>query len=425
MKRRISLNPSAFVIGSHTLQTFQESVMRCNRCNACLQSCPSYLIKPEETSSPRGRVQFLRLILEKKIKAENHIPLLQKSLLSCLQCGKCSLACAAHIPVAGLVTSFCKTANIEKAPKSFVGFLRLQGNAPRLFDFLIRLLQGLRRWYLLPCIFISKKSSLYWLKYAHRILPKPKQCLQTALKKTKFNVSAQPPDFIYLPSMLASYIDPEIGLKTLQYLGKKKIHILFQTPCGLAEHLYGQDTRCLTQAKHLLTLWEKVSAGKAPLVTDSWEVYAFLKNYPALFASLSGWQKRAEAFAAHVHFVADYIKPVKSKTAVKTVLDFSGLLFLPPETISLTRKILKTQAGKNLLECDYSRFPIAWITEGFVCPCQTEKMLLENVKDLARQQIEQVYCLSGWAAFTLNYALKRHYPTAQARHIVYLQDRHD
>lgn len=425
MKKRIYLNPACFVCSSGQVQTLQNSVMRCTRCNACLQSCPSYLIKPEETSSARGRVQLLRLILEDKIKPQQHRALIEKTLRSCLLCGKCSLACAGDIPVAQQVLALSKEMGLRQIPASLKFFYRLKNKAPRFFDFFIRSVQFLRRWKLFFLWGLPRKSSLYWVQYAHRTLPAPKRSLRRQLLKDHFPFCHTRADFMYLPSLEACYIDPVIGQKTLKILGKKKIHILFDVSSGLFEHLYGDPTRCLTQAKRLLTLWEKHSAQKVPLVTDSWEVFAFLKNYPALFASLPNWQKRAELFASQVRFVADFIKPKKSALSVKTALDSSGLLHLPLENIALAHKIIKTQAGKNLLECDYSRFPIALGGVLFGGPLPTDRMLLANVEDIIRGQIQQVYCLSGWVSFILSRALKRHAPTAQAQHIVYLQDRHD
>ncbi len=425
MKKRISLNPTSFVFSLGKSETLLSSVTRCSRCNACLQSCPSYLLKPEETSSARGRVQLLRLILEKKIKPAQHSSLIQQMLQGCLLCGKCSLSCAGDIPVAQQVLALSKEMGLDTIPTSLKSFYRMKEKHPCFFDFFIRFIQFLRRWKLFIVCGICKKSSLYWVRYAHRIFPAPKRSLRKLLTKNHVDFAPPKPDFIYLPSLEACYIDPVIGQKTLQLLDNKKIHVLFQVSSGLFEFLYGDQARCLSQAKRLLTLWEKLATSKTLFVTDSWEVFAFLKTYPSLFASLAGWQKRAEDFSSKVHFVADFIKPKRAVLKQKTALDYSGLLKLPLENISFVRKILKTQAGKNLLECDYSRFPTVLGGAAFACPTQAEKILLENVRSIVQQEIKYVYCLSGCAALLLNNALKRHNPSAQARHIVYLQDQHD
>ena len=45
-------------------RTVYESVCFCNRCNMCAQSCPTYRLTQDESQSPRGRYQILRLLLE-------------------------------------------------------------------------------------------------------------------------------------------------------------------------------------------------------------------------------------------------------------------------------------------------------------------------------------------------------------------------
>ena len=45
-----------------------DSVSFCNRCGSCQQACPTYLFTSQETFSPRGRNQLVRLITEGKLK---------------------------------------------------------------------------------------------------------------------------------------------------------------------------------------------------------------------------------------------------------------------------------------------------------------------------------------------------------------------
>ena len=68
--------------------------MRCTRCGACLQGCVSYKTNNMENFSPRGRVQLLNLILERKIDIKQNEEMLLKCINSCTQCGQCSKFCA-------------------------------------------------------------------------------------------------------------------------------------------------------------------------------------------------------------------------------------------------------------------------------------------------------------------------------------------
>ena len=171
----------------------------------------------------------------------------------------------------------------------------------------------------------------------------------------------------------------------------------------------------------LLLSWEHYS-GQTPLpfITDSIEVYGFLKNYPLLFTHLPGWQQRAEKFAAHVQFITEVLSsPAKpSQTIPRIALDSSSLLY-PAGVVAeqVYARLLETY-GKNLLECEYSRLPLPAAGIAFAQPAQAAELVLHNARDLMRQHIEQVYCLSGWAALELQAVLRKHYPSVRADFIV-------
>ncbi len=79
------------------LAFLKEQSMRCTRCGACLQGCVSYKTKNMENFSPRGRVQLLNLILERKIDLKQNQEMLLKCINSCTQCGQCSKFCAVDL----------------------------------------------------------------------------------------------------------------------------------------------------------------------------------------------------------------------------------------------------------------------------------------------------------------------------------------
>lgn len=412
-RKKFSVNPLEFLPGQTGPQTLQDSAVRCTRCNACAQSCPSYLLQREEVFSPRGRVQLLRLICEGKLKAHEHAGLLQKTVSACLLCARCSDACAGNIPVAHQMAALGRALNLRRLARPLHALMRLHGTHPRLFDRTVRLLLFLRRIHLLP--------ALSAFRHAHKILPRRTRPLRSVLKKRGIDAAPHSPAALYLPSLQAAYAEPEIGLRCLQLTGENKTHVLFDASCGLFEYLYGTRGRCLQNAKKLLTRWEKLSS-KRPLalLTDSIEIYGFLKNYPSLFAAWPGWQKRAEKMASSVKFVTDWPFPKTCQPAGKAALDASGAPDGAAHAAERARKILKTHFGKNFVECEYSRFPVPAAGLAFADGELTKQTVLENVKDAARRQLQYVYCLSGGAALELDAALRRHYPAAQAKHIIYL-----
>ncbi len=427
VKKKVCISPVWLVDGPAGPRTLKNSVDYCTRCNACVQSCPSYLLRREEAFSPRGRNQLIRLLLERKIKPQDNAVLLNQVFSSCLLCTRCTSACAGALPVAQHVLALRRATDKHMLPAGVKSLLRLYGTHPALFDAIVRLLRllgkaGLLR--LLCLLGLCRLPALRWIKHADDILPKNGKTLQHLLKKQHI-LSAAEPEALYLPSLEAQYADGQIGLLTLRLLADKKTQIWLGQACGLFEYAYGEQSLCLLQAKRLLTRWESASKRRSlPLLTDSLEVYLFLKHYPVLFASLPGWRKRAEKLAARVKYVTDYSFTFSSKKelpARSTALDASSWLYPPGPLTERARKIIKTHLGKNFVECEYSRFVVAVGGSAFTGSGPEQQTTFENVKDVARRQLRQVFCLSGWAALELDAALRRHYPQARARHIVYLQ----
>ncbi len=79
------------------LAFLKEQSMLCTRCGACLQGCVSYKTHNMENFSPRGRVQLLNLILERKIDLKQNQEMLLKCINTCTQCGQCSKFCAVSL----------------------------------------------------------------------------------------------------------------------------------------------------------------------------------------------------------------------------------------------------------------------------------------------------------------------------------------
>ena len=402
-------------------ETLPQSVMRCTRCAACAQSCPAYRMRAEEAFSPRGRVQLIRLLAKSKINPCEHRPLLEEMIHSCILCARCSQQCAGQLPIAHYMVSLRRVLQTKLLPHSLKLFFRWQHSHPRLFDKLMRIFLFLRRIKLKVLFFLFPS----WVRKMDRCCATHAYPLVSLLKKKGIDLCPPTPAMLYLPSWEASYLDPYIAWYTLQRPGVQTAHILLGQTEGLFEYIYGDMSRCLQQAKQLLRKWEKISAGRTlPLLTDSIETYHFLHYYPQLFAKHKGWCQRAKRFAKQVRYVTDF--PVgstlpKNMPSYKTALDTSAVLFSDRLIAEQARKRLHTLLGKNLLQCEYSHFPLP-AREIYLAEIgQAEHIVSENMKHAAGQQIRRIYTLSGWAALELDAALKQHNPLVQARHIVYAE----
>jgi len=417
-KYKVNIPVSTLVPGGQNACLLQQSAAHCTRCNSCLQSCPAYLLNPQETFSPRGRVQLIRLLSEGKISLDVSDPLLKEIAFSCTLCARCTAACAGQIPVAHHMLALRNALEKQPLPDTLRLFLFAYGKYPGLFHWITCSGLFLRR---LGFANLLRPLLPKWLKHAQAILPAKTGSFRRLLHRQKIQTQPEKPQSIYLPSLYTQYIDPQAGLLVYKRLAAKQPVLLLGQATGWFEYMYGNRTRCLQIAKKVLLTWEKYSIQRPlPLITDSIELYSFLKNYPLLFDKIPGWKQRAQTFAKHIQFITDLPFSSGEKNRNQRIaLDTSSVLYPATEPAERAQKILSALYGKNLLQCAYSAVPLPAASIGFASDSNTAILLHKNIRDIARQQIDTVYCLSAWSALELNAVLPLKYPSAQAQFFIY------
>lgn len=403
-------------------RTIYDSVSYCNRCNLCSANCPSYRLTQDEFFSPRGRNQIIRLVMEEKIKILPNQANLQRSMDGCLLCGACMAACPGGIPTPQHVLEMHRTLRQRPLPWILQKLLHWRTTAPAWFEFLIntgRLARNIGIIFLLRKCTITKLPFLRWLNHADEILPPKTVFLKARLKRQKIPFHPQNPDVFFLPSLEAGYLDSKLGLSCLRWLEGKRTEVLFGLSSGLFEYVYGS----LRLARHAAQkIIKKAGNGTAPLVTDSADVYLFLKNYPLLFSHNRTWEKKARRLAARVRFIADYIpaKTVSPSPNGRVQLDTSALFSFQTEAFVQSEKILRAIFKKNLLHYGYKDTPTPAFGYCFRKNNIAKEVCFCRVKEIARTQTDKVFLLSGLSVLELNFWLKRYYPGAKAEHIASL-----
>src|SRR3989338_5517830 len=112
-----------------------DSASQCSRCGYCEQACPTYVATGDESKSPRGRNQIVRLMLEGKLDDKAAA---MEALSTCLGCGACTTACYAKVPVSDIMLEGRRMLRgethwlVKKA-------CRLLVTSPRLFAVLLKI----------------------------------------------------------------------------------------------------------------------------------------------------------------------------------------------------------------------------------------------------------------------------------------------
>ena len=402
-------------------RSLYDSVASCNRCGSCMQVCPVYRLRRTEPDSPRGRNQAIRLALEGKLKITE--PVLQRSMEACTLCGRCSQMCAAQLPTAEHVLATRRALAKRRLPLLLQKILSLRGQKPILFERTVQL--GLR----LRPIWktVSVVPGMGWLKLAAKRIVKKRISLKTALKKEQIYTQEENPELIYLPSLEAEFLQPEIAVSSLRLLtAKGKTACWFNTACGLFEYVYGDLRQSKQLLRRLMYKHLHTEKGMLPLVTDSLDVYHFLKQAAQLFAPHKRLQQQADRFARQVYFITDFF-PEKGLTAAQIQLPVqlnTGTLFYRESTpVNQSISLCETLFEQNFVKCEYTGFDIPAFGYAFSTGNQNEPLMLEVVKQVAQKQAKTVFTFSGLCALELNDAFHRFYPEAKAQHIVSITDK--
>lgn len=399
-------------------RSLYESICFCNRCAACTQSCPTFRLSGKETDSPRGRNQMARLILEGKLKLTS--PGLQESLNSCTLCGRCIQYCPGKIPTMQHVLEMRRARKKQMLPGILQTYLSWRGTHPILFKHSLRLALHVR--------FLWKIAAwlpgFSWLKQISELLPKASPSLENLLKKQPFSLHDKNAEFIYIPSLEAEFLQPEIALISLQLLARKGRTSLWKnTACGLFEYVYADLRQSRRLLRRLIRRFEENKT--AFLVTDSLDVYHFLKLAPQVFSKNKFLQAQAHQLAANVRFITDFFPEqleIPAGISGPVRLETSALFSSQSTPILQNISLFETLFKQNFVECEYTDFDIPAFGYRFTTGNQYAAIELKVAQKIAQKQTKNIFTFSGLCALELNATLRRFYPAARAHHIVCITD---
>lgn len=78
-------------------------VYKCQFCGFCESVCPTYFVTRERFFGPRGRINIIKMYLDRNSNIE---PRAFEGLMSCLNCRACNTQCPAGIRIAEAIHEF-------------------------------------------------------------------------------------------------------------------------------------------------------------------------------------------------------------------------------------------------------------------------------------------------------------------------------
>lgn len=405
-------------------RSIADSVAYCNRCGLCLQRCPFYCQTQEEPLSPRGKNQTLRLLLERKINISRNKKELGRLATSCALCGRCTHACPGQIPTPQHILELRRLLGIALLPHSLQRLMNLRGKHSPLFYKIARVGLALRRWGGVKLVRFSGLANLCgfsWLHRADRMIPPSTR--QNRKEWARFcRTEEKKPSLIYIPSLETELFLPQVGIRVLKLAAQKYTPALWtQTSTGLFEYVYGNVRKARKQLLQLIRRHARVQNGTLPILTDSLDVYNFLKQAATLFEEYPHHKTQAMAFAKQVRFVTDLLpqKTDVSSIATPVVLDASALFSIEETPRLLAEKNLDTLFGKNFVHCNDRQADLPAFGYSFITLNKAVSLRDLSLRPWLEKEVKTVVVLSGWALMEV-YASRKRGTSLQAIHIAEL-----
>ena len=405
-------------------RAFGQSVSYCNRCGLCLQSCPFYVQTQEEPFSPRGKNQTVRLLLQRKINLSRSRKELRQIAFSCTLCGRCARTCPGQIPTPQHILELRRLLGNSPLPLSLQRLLELRSKRPTLFHKIGQTGLFLRRMGVVKLMRFSGLANLFglsWLHQADRMIP-PSTRQDRKEWKALSRAEQKDPSLIYIPSMETDLFLPQIGISTWKMAAQKYRPLLWtNTPCGLFEFVYGNVRKARGQVEKLITRHNQLKNGTLPVLTDSLDVYNFLKQAATLFEDYPHSKEKAQKFAEKVLFITDLF-PARgdiATAAMPVTLDTSALFSTEEKPTLSAEKIVSTLFGKNFVHCRDRQADLPAFGQSFITQNKAALLRDLSLRPWLEKEVKTVIVLSGWALMEV-YATRKRAGYLQAVHIAQL-----
>lgn len=335
---------------------YQAKLDQCVHCGLCLPACPTYALFGTEADSPRGRIALMRAAADGRITELNgsfaeHIEL-------CLACRACETACPSGVQYGALV-GVAHTAVTEARQPSPAGRLLRWAGLRQLMPHVGRLRL------LAAALAIYQRIGLPRLVRRMGFLPKPLRAMERivppigALRPGPRNAPARGPrrgrvalfTGCVQEAFLAQVNDATV--RVLQRNGYEVVTPQLQTCCGAAQAHTGDVELARELARRNIDAFFALECDA--VVCNAGGCGVSLKQYPELLRDDPDYGARAEAFAACVQDVSEFLaanlrEPPRGALPERATYVDSCHLRHGQKVVRQPRELLRSVPGLELVE---------------------------------------------------------------------------
>jgi glycolate oxidase iron-sulfur subunit len=298
----------------------EQILRKCVHCGFCTATCPTYVLLGDERDSPRGRIYFIKAMIE-----ADRAPTAQevRHVDRCLSCLSCMTTCPSGVNYMHLVDHgrhHIETRYRRSLPDRLMrGVLALLMPRPRLFRW-VTMLGWLAKPMatLLPgasgdpggATFMRRLKAMLDATPARLPRPSPVDRPQTfaALGSRRTRVAL-------MPGCGQQVLAPEVNEATVRLLtrhGVEVVNVAGSGCCGSAVQHIGHNDEALRLAQRNIDAWLKEAdgAGLDAIVINASGCGTTVKDYGAMFAHDPAWKDKAERVAKLARDISEFMAEV-------------------------------------------------------------------------------------------------------------------
>jgi glycolate oxidase iron-sulfur subunit len=294
----------------------------CVHCGFCLPHCPTYQSWGEEMDSPRGRIDLMRGLRDKKIQMT---PTVASHFDKCLGCLACMTACPSGVKYDILIEE--TRAKVEHTHRRSFGERFFRGMVFALFP------RPGRLWIVGAFLLLYARTGLQWLVRKSgllRLLPQNLQQMEALTPEIGWgDLARRLPERVpaagpararvgVVAGCVQRVFFPGVNDATLRVLAAEGCEVLVprgQGCCGALSMHSGRDEESLDYARELIERFERTPVDA--IVINSAGCGSHLKDYARLFRNDPAWAERARAFSAKVKDVNEFLVALGPPRAVR------------------------------------------------------------------------------------------------------------
>jgi glycolate oxidase iron-sulfur subunit len=300
-------------------------VNTCIKCGLCLPTCPTYALKRDERSSPRGRINLIQSVLEGKLPIDDAT--FEAQMSECLGCRNCEPVCPSGVAFGSLLEDARAQIATRKGSEIDARCLRFAhdaalGNAGvlRAVSAVVAFLEisgvraAVRRSGILHALGLARLESL---------LPAPRGAPFVADGQSWPADGAQAGSVALLTGCIMSALFGDVHRATVRVLTRSAwtVEVPAGQGCCGALHLHaGYKDAARAYARRNIAAFESSSADY--VAVNAAGCGAAMKEYGALLADDPLWSGRAAAFSARVRDAVELVRvPVERPGARATPIE--------------------------------------------------------------------------------------------------------